>query len=202
LESRLLQRNDWLGGLTLVIKNTSAKTVSWVRLDLSFHRERELDVGLIEPCDLRDWTFGYRRSCEAERRRSNRRDRRGFVHGGAISEHPGKLWTTWVYPKSVAKVEVSVEQVSFEGEPDVMWIEGKMNRWDSSSSRAGESDSALNRAAWGFDCNFQLLNSSADNNSFKPDREKRRSARQSTKDAIVVRGTAAIVIQCKNRGCD
>ena len=125
-------KNDWLGGLTLVIKNTSAKSVSWVRLDLSFHKERVPDVRLIEPV-----TYGIGRS-DIEK-----------LRGGAPPLKPGataevlytveqyqsirEIMDDMGYPKSVAEVEVSVEQVSFEGEPDVMWIEGKMNRWDASS---------------------------------------------------------------------
>ena len=31
-------KNDWLGGLTFVIKNTSAKTVSWARVALIFSK--------------------------------------------------------------------------------------------------------------------------------------------------------------------
>jgi hypothetical protein len=32
------------------------------------------------------------------------------------------------YPRSITLVEMSVDKVIFEAEPDVMWIEGKMNK--------------------------------------------------------------------------
>lgn len=122
-------KNDWLGGLTLVIKNTSAKSVSWVKLGLNFHKAKESKVRLVAPV-----IYGIGRS-DLEK-----------LRGGAPSLKPGEtaevlypvdqyqsireIMDGMGYPKSVAEVEVSVEQVSFEGEPDVMWIQGKMNRED------------------------------------------------------------------------
>jgi hypothetical protein len=32
------------------------------------------------------------------------------------------------YPRSITLVEMSVDKVIFEAEPDVMWIDGKMNK--------------------------------------------------------------------------
>lgn len=125
-----MAKDDWLGGLTLVIKNVSAKPVSWVNLDLSFHKPPEPAVRLVERV-----TYGIGRWDEDK------------IRGGGPPLKPGEtvevlysveqyrsireIMDGMAYPKSVAEVEVSVEQVIFADQPELMWIEGKMNEFHS-----------------------------------------------------------------------
>ena len=118
--------NNWLGGLTFVIKNTSAKSVSWARVALSFRKERAPKVNLSDFA-----TYGIGR-WDIDK-----------LRGGGPPLKPGETaevsypWEQYQsirdildgmgYPRSIAQIEVSVDQVIFEDEPDLMWIEGKMN---------------------------------------------------------------------------
>ena len=123
-------KDDWLGGLTFVIKNVSKKSVSWVNLDLGFHKAPDPAVTLVEHA-----TYGIGRWDEDK------------IRGGGPPLKPGEtvevlysveqyrsireILDDMGYPKSIAGVEVSVEQVIFEDQPELMWIEGKMNEFHS-----------------------------------------------------------------------
>ena len=122
--------NNWLGGLTFVIKNTSAKSVSWARVALSFRKEKAPDVRLSDVA-----TYGIGR-WDIDK-----------LRGGGPPLKPGETaevsysWEQYQsvrdildgmgYPRSIAQIEVSVDQVIFADQPDLMWIEGKMNEFHS-----------------------------------------------------------------------
>jgi hypothetical protein len=122
-------RNNWLGGLTFVIKNTSAKTVSWARVALSF-RSEEATGSLSDVM-----TYGIGR-WDIDK-----------IRGGGPPLKPGETaevsysWEQYQsvreildgmgYPQSIAQIEVSVDQVIFSDQPELMWIEGKMNEFHS-----------------------------------------------------------------------
>ncbi len=121
-------RDNWLGGLTFVIKNTSAKSVSWARVALSFpHKE--------SPALSDFMTYGIGR-WDIDK-----------IRGGGPPLKPGETaevsysWEQYQsvrdildgmgYPKSIAQIEVSVDQVIFADQPELMWIDGKMNEFES-----------------------------------------------------------------------
>lgn len=122
-------RNNWLGGLTFVIKNTSAKSVSWARVALSFTKP--------EPGgELSDFmTYGIGR-WDIDK-----------IRGGGPPLKPGETaevsysWEQYQsvreildgmgYPPSITKIKVSVDQVIFADQPELMWIDGKMNEFHS-----------------------------------------------------------------------
>jgi hypothetical protein len=125
-----MAKDDWLGGLTLVIKNVSERSVSWVNLDLGFHKPPDPGVRLVEHV-----TYGIGRWDEDK------------IRGGGPPLKPGEtvevpysieqyhsireIMDGMAYPKSIPEVEVSVEQVIFADQPELMWIEGKMNEFHS-----------------------------------------------------------------------
>ena len=122
-------RNDWLGGLTIIIKNTSAKRVSWARVALIFSKK--------EPGgELHDFvTYGIGR-WDIDK-----------IRGGGPPLKPGdtaevsyspeqyqsirEILDGMGYPPSIAQIAVSVDQVIFEDQPELMWIEGTMNEFHS-----------------------------------------------------------------------
>jgi len=122
-------RNNWLGGLTFVIKNTSAKSVSWARVALSFRRKE--DEGRL----VDFMTYGIGR-WDIDK-----------IRGGGPPLKPGETaevaysWEQYQsvrgildgmgYPQSIAKIEVSVDQVIFADQPELMWIDGTMNEFHS-----------------------------------------------------------------------
>jgi hypothetical protein len=121
-------RNDWLGGLTLVIKNTSAKSVSWARVALNFHRENSSSMSDVVTYGIGRWDIDK-------------------IRGGGPPLKPGataevsypleqyqsirEILDGMGYPQSITKIEVSVDQVIFEDQPELMWIEGTMNEFHS-----------------------------------------------------------------------
>jgi hypothetical protein len=120
--------NDkWLGSLTVRVKNTSAKRVSWVRVALKFINDKSPEVRLTD-----FMTYGIGRT-DIEKLRGG-----GPPLGPGDTAEVSYSWEQYQsvreildgmsYPKSIAQIEVSVDKVSFEGEPDVMWIEGQMNK--------------------------------------------------------------------------
>jgi hypothetical protein len=121
--------DNWLGGLMFVIKNTSPKTISWARVALSFSRK---DLG----GELNDvMTYGIGR-WDIDK-----------IRGGGPPLKPGETaevtypWEQYQsvreildgmgYPKSITQIRVSVDQVIFADQPELMWIEGKMNEFHS-----------------------------------------------------------------------
>lgn len=122
-------RDNWLGGLRFTIKNTSTKSVTWVKVALRFYKGSERGYGLVDPL-----TYGIGTS-DIEK-----------LRGGGPPLKPGETaevsysWEQYqsvrdildgmAFPRSIAQVEVSVEQVNF-GDPDLMWIEGQMNKFQS-----------------------------------------------------------------------
>ena len=126
-------RNDWPGGLSLVIKNASTKSVAWVKVALSFRREESL-------VRLSDYvTYGIG-SSDIEKLRGGGpplKPEKSAVISYSSEQYQSTrdILDDLGYPQRIAEIEVSVEQVSFEGEPDVLWIEGKMNGKDSHSPR-------------------------------------------------------------------
>jgi hypothetical protein len=122
-------RNNWLGGLTFVIKNSSAKTVSWARVALSFTKPTPGG-------ELSDYlTYGIGR-WDIDK-----------IRGGGPPLKPGETaevsysWEQYQsvreildgmdYPSNITKIRVSVDQVIFADQPELMWIEGKMNEFHS-----------------------------------------------------------------------
>jgi hypothetical protein len=121
-------RNDWLGGLKLVIKNTSAKSVSWARVALNFRREKSSSMSDVVTYGIGRWDIDK-------------------LRGGAPPLKPGEtaevsypleqyqsireILDGMGYPRSIAEIEVSVDQVIFVDQPELMWIEGTMNEFHS-----------------------------------------------------------------------
>ena len=121
------ERDQWLGGLTVRIKNTSARRVSWVRVALKFLKDEAPGSGL---SDFMTYGIGH---YDIEK-----------LQGGGPPLKPGETaevsysWEQYQsvreildgmsYPRSITRVEVSVDKVIFEGDTDLMWIEGKMNK--------------------------------------------------------------------------
>lgn len=120
--------DNWLGGLTFVIKNTSGKTISWAMVALSFPKK---DGGeLTDPM-----TYGIGR-WDIDK-----------IRGGGPPLKPGESaevtypWEQYQsvreildgmgYSKSITQIRVSVDQVIFADQPELMWIEGKMNEFHS-----------------------------------------------------------------------
>jgi hypothetical protein len=122
-------RNDWLGGLTFVIQNTSSRRVSWARVALIFSKKEaggELHDGV---------TYGIGRWDEDK------------IRGGGPPLKPGdtaevsyspeqyqsirEILDGMSYPQSIAQIEVTIDQVIFEDQPELMWIEGTMNEFHS-----------------------------------------------------------------------
>jgi hypothetical protein len=122
-------RNNWLGGVTFVIKNTSKKSVQWARVALGF-RKNASEVSLVDYM-----TYGIGR-WDIDK-----------IRGGGPPLKPGETaevsypWEQYQsvreildgmgYPQSIAQIEVSVDQVIFADQPELMWIEGKMNEFHS-----------------------------------------------------------------------
>jgi hypothetical protein len=122
-------KDDWLGGLTLVIKNTSARSVSWVRVALSIRKDKARGIRLIDFV-----TYGVGRSDIDKIQRGGPPLKPGET---AEVSYPldqyqslREILDGMGYSKSIAQIEVSAEKVSFAGEEEFMWIEGKMNRKD------------------------------------------------------------------------
>lgn len=123
-------RNTWLGGLTFVIKNTSTRSVSWARVALKFQTGKESAPYLK---DL--MIYGIGRWDEDK------------IRGGGPPLKPGDtaevsysleqyqsvrdILDGMGYPRSIAQIEVSVDQVIFVDQPKLMWIEGTMNEFHS-----------------------------------------------------------------------
>lgn len=123
-------RNNWLGGLRFVIKNTSTKTVSWARVALTFQNGKEPAPHLNDVM-----TYGIGR-WDIDK-----------IRGGGPPLKPGESaevsypWEQYQsirdildgmgYPQSIAQIEVSVDQVIFADQPELMWIEGTMNEFHS-----------------------------------------------------------------------
>lgn len=124
-----LGRSDWLGGLTFVIKNTSTRRVSWARVALIFSKKEHGN-------ELHDFvTYGIGR-WDIDK-----------IRGGGPPLKPGdtaevsysleqyqsirEILDGMGYPQSIAEIEVNVDQVIFEDQPELMWIEGTMNEFHS-----------------------------------------------------------------------
>lgn len=119
----------WLGGLTFKIKNNSTKSVAWVKVALKFPNSRHPGPYLVDFT-----TYGIGRS-DIEK-----------LRGGGPPLKPGEMaevsysWEQYRsirdsldgmdYPRSIMQIEVSVQQVMFAGDHDVMWIEGQMCKED------------------------------------------------------------------------
>jgi hypothetical protein len=128
-EKAFAGQNNWLGGLTLVIKNTSTKPVDWVKVALKFPKEKGSGYGLVDFV-----TYGIGRS-DIEKFR-----------GGGPPLKPGETaevsysWDQYQslreildgmnYPKSITLIEASIDQVSFVGEHEVLWIQGELCKED------------------------------------------------------------------------
>jgi hypothetical protein len=123
-------RNDWLGSLTFVIKNTSNRSVLWARVALSFRKEKEPDVRLNDSV-----AYGIGR-WDIDK-----------LRGGGPPLKPGEtaevsysleqydsireILDGMGYPRSIKQIEASVDQVIFADRPELMWIEGTMNEFHS-----------------------------------------------------------------------
>src|SRR5882762_3235766 len=111
-------RNNWLGGLTFVIKNTSAKSVSWARVALSFTKPAPGG-------ELNDFmTYGIGR-WDIDK-----------IRGGGPPLKPGETaevsysWEQYQsvreildgmgYPPNITKIKVSADQVIFADQPELM----------------------------------------------------------------------------------
>lgn len=122
-------RNDWPGRLTFVIKNTSARRISWARVALIFSKKEGGST-------LHDFaTYGIGR-WDIDK-----------IRGGGPPLKPGdtaevsyspeqyqsirEILDGMGYPQSIAQIEVNVDQVIFEDQPELMWIEGTMNEFHS-----------------------------------------------------------------------
>jgi hypothetical protein len=122
-------RNSWLGDLSFVIKNSSKKSISWARVALTFRKEAEGPR-------LNDFvTYGIGR-WDIDK-----------IRGGGPPLKPGdtaevsysleqyqsvrEILDGMDYPQSIAQIEVSVDQVIFADQPELMWIEGTMNEFHS-----------------------------------------------------------------------
>lgn len=119
----------WVGGLTFTIKNNSTKPVDWVKVALSFPNSRHPGPHVVDYM-----TYGIGRS-----------DIEKFRGGGPPLKpgETGEVSYSWAqyqsirgildgmdYPRSIMEIEVSVQQVSFAGEHETMWIEGQMCKED------------------------------------------------------------------------
>jgi hypothetical protein len=122
--------DDWLGGLNVVIQNTSAKSVSWARVALAFRQPKALGS------TLNDFmTYGIGR-WDIDK-----------IRGGGPPLKPGEtaevsysteqyqsvreILDGMGYPRNIAEIQLSVDQVIFEDQPELMWIEGTMNEFHS-----------------------------------------------------------------------
>ncbi len=122
-------KNDWPGGLSFVIKNTSTRSVSWVRVSLTFWKQKGGER-------MADYvTYGIGR-WDIDK-----------IRGGGPPLKPGEtaevfypvdqyqgareLMDGMGYPRSMAQIRVSADQVIFEDQPELMWIEGTMNEFQS-----------------------------------------------------------------------
>jgi hypothetical protein len=120
--------DNWLGGLTFIIKNASAKTISWVRVALSFPKKDGGELNDVMTYGIGRWDIDK-------------------IRGGGPPLKPGETaevtypWEQYQsvreildgmgYPKSITQIRVSVDQVIFADQPELMWIEGKMNEFHS-----------------------------------------------------------------------
>lgn len=127
-EKAFVGKDDWLGGLTLVMKNTSTRSIDWVRVALKFPKEKNAGY-------LVDFVaYGIGRS-DIEKFR-----------GGGPPLRPGEtaevtypldqyqslreILDGMNYPQSITVIEASIDRVSFEGEHEVMWIQGEICKED------------------------------------------------------------------------
>jgi hypothetical protein len=123
-------RNNWLGGLTFVIKNTSTKSVSWARVALKFQKGKEPAPSLN---DL--MTYGIGRWDEDKIRGGDPPLKPGDTAEVSYSSEQYQsvrdILDGMGYSRSIAQIEVSVDQVIFVDQPELMWIEGTMNEFHS-----------------------------------------------------------------------
>jgi hypothetical protein len=122
-------RNDWLGSLTFVIKNTSARSVSWARVALIFSKKESGG-------ELHDFvTYGIGRWDEDKIRGGGPPLKPGDTAEASYSleqyQSVRDILDGMGYPQSIAQIEVNVDQVIFEDQPELMWIEGTMNEFHS-----------------------------------------------------------------------
>src|SRR6185295_2899251 len=122
-------RDNWLGGLSFTIKNTSNKPVTWVKVALKYYKDKDRGYAL---ADAMTYGIGV---WDIEK-----------LRGGGPPLKPGETaevvypWEQYLsvrdildgigYPRSIAQIEVSVEQVNF-GDNHLMWIEGEMKTFQS-----------------------------------------------------------------------
>lgn len=121
--------DKWIGDITVTIKNVSVKPVEWVKVALRF-----LNANASGPYLVDFMIYGIGRS-DIEK-----------LRGGSPPLKPGETaevsysWEQYQsvrdildgmdYPRRIMQIEVSVQQVMFAGEQDVMWIEGQMCKED------------------------------------------------------------------------
>jgi hypothetical protein len=122
-------RNEWLGGLTFVIKNTSARRVSWARVALIFSKKEGGST-------LHDaMTYGIGRWDEDKLRGGGPPLKPGDTAEVSYSleqyQSVRDILNGMGYAQSIAQIEVNVDQVIFEDQPELMWIEGTMNEFHS-----------------------------------------------------------------------
>lgn len=120
------ERNDWPGGLKLIIKNTSTKSISWARVALNFRREKLSGVSDVVTYGIGRWDIDK-------------------IRGGGPPLKPGEtaevsysleqyqsmreILDDMGYPRGIMQIEVSVDRVIFADQPELMWIEGTMNEF-------------------------------------------------------------------------
>lgn len=127
--------NDWIGSISITVKNVSSRNVRWLSVALDLPKDERVRTstkgppyyGLREPL-----VYGIGLSDEEKLRGGGPPLRPGesveILYPAEIYKGLRELMDGMSYPKSVSLVVVSVEKVLFEGDEDVMWIEGKMNR--------------------------------------------------------------------------
>ena len=119
--------DDWLRGLTLSVKNVSDKTVCWINIAIDINPESR-EHGIRDRL-----LYGMRPSDISEG------DGQHILRPGEIVDirFPEKSYEELKafmkeknYPSSIVAVKVSVDEVGFVGERDVLWIAGQWNRRD------------------------------------------------------------------------
>ena len=125
--SRFQAGDDWLRALTISVKNVSDKTVCWINIAIDINSESH------EQAIRERLLFGRWPSQSTERK-----GQQILRPGESVDIHfPEKNYQELKafrkeknYPGSINVVKVSVDEVGFAGERDVLWIAGHFNRRD------------------------------------------------------------------------
>jgi hypothetical protein len=121
--------NDWPGGLSFVIKNTSARSISWVRVALIFRKEPNgVRLGDFVSYGIGRWDEDKMRGGGPPLKPGETAE---LVYPLDQYQSLRELLNDMGFPQSIAQLEVSAGEVIFEDQPELMWIEGTMSEFHS-----------------------------------------------------------------------